>query len=538
MFTKTEKWIHALKMLLASVLSVRVLYKFQPFGAANWFAQRVDHFTPNSTALFAQRYFQNETFYDRQHSSPLIIYIGGEAELYASSLQAGPITEIANATNAVILGLEHRFFGQSHPFNSYNATTLRYLTVGQALADLTNFIHDRRSFYCQSQACPVLVIGGSYAGSLASWYRLYYPHVANFAWASSAPVHIKTEFPDYDAKVARVLNRYGEDCFIKTKLLLSRYHHGMVTDPVATVMELNRTFGFPLTMNRTSMLEVLVDVIDYPIQYNEGYNMIGGYCSRILAGESVDTVFSALFRDVMKRLNSTVTDLDPLSPTCLTDDSWNSSCADTRAWTWITCNELGWFGTSAGFQSPWINMTYNGGICQQLFGLPPGNISNVANRYGGAAPGSSYVVFSQGTADPWSTVGVRTVAAANAQFLYRIEDAAHCADLHSPRPNDSGELKKQRSAIVEKLIGWLGDQCGTNCQNGKCLNDECVCDVGWSGTFCDTSVVDSQNFMWIGLTALMMPLLILISVGGSAWWLVRGIQEERFLLAISLSAPM
>jgi pimeloyl-ACP methyl ester carboxylesterase len=512
------------------LITARVLYKFVPHGAPATFRQPTDHFDPNNTNTFFQRYFVNLSFWRGEPNSPLIVYIGGEGSMTDSRWDSGTISVLANRSHAILFGLEHRFFGESHPFDRYNSKTLRFLTVSQALADLDSFIRAQRDAYSCHENCSVLVVGGSYSGSLSSWFRLYYPHVADFSWASSAPVNIKLEFPEYDEKVARDLLGLSEECYFQTKLILSGYHQGMVRNGNATAKELNMTFGFPLEMNRTSMLSILADVISYAVQYNEKYGYIGPYCQRI--AENPSGAFAA-YRDLFSKVTKSVSieEMDPLLETCH-DDAWDSPCSESRAWTWITCNELGWFGTSAGFQSPWVNLSYANATCRALFNISIGNISRVVNRYGGRAPGSSFVVFSQGTFDPWSTVGVSQYSEDTAQFLYKIDGAGHCSDMEIARKS-SQELIDGRQNITERLLGWLTHECDSSCRHGNCFYGKCRCDNGWSEEWCDVQVVSSENFLWVGLTALMMPLLILLSVGGSAWWLVREVHEQRLLLSMA-----
>jgi hypothetical protein len=43
----------------------------------------------------------------------------------------------------------------------------------------------------------VVTIGGSYAGNLAAWFRLKYPHITHGSVASSAPLTAKANFFEY-----------------------------------------------------------------------------------------------------------------------------------------------------------------------------------------------------------------------------------------------------------------------------------------------------------------------------------------------------
>jgi len=50
------------------------------------------------------------------------------------------------------------------------------LNVDQALADLAYFIETKKRER-NLQTSPVIVFGGSYAGNMAAWARLKYPHL-------------------------------------------------------------------------------------------------------------------------------------------------------------------------------------------------------------------------------------------------------------------------------------------------------------------------------------------------------------------------
>ncbi|KDO35830.1 hypothetical protein CISIN_1g036711mg, partial [Citrus sinensis] len=86
----------------------------------------------------------------------------------------------------------HRYYGKSIPFGSReealkNASTLGYFNSAQAVTDYAEILlYIKEKF--NARHSPVIVIGGSYGGMLATWFRLKYPHVALGALASSAPI--------------------------------------------------------------------------------------------------------------------------------------------------------------------------------------------------------------------------------------------------------------------------------------------------------------------------------------------------------------
>lgn len=106
---------------------------------------------------------------------------------------------------ALVLDLEHRFFGSSwpikwvtvvplYPFCSDMKTeSLRLLTSNQALADLAYFIQSMNQQFGFNNPRWV-TFGGSYPGALAAWFRQKYPEYTVGSVASSGVVNLKLDF--------------------------------------------------------------------------------------------------------------------------------------------------------------------------------------------------------------------------------------------------------------------------------------------------------------------------------------------------------
>ena len=52
-------------------------------------------------------------------SGPVFLMIGGEGNLSSKWLNFGAMVEYAAQHNALLLGLEHRFYGKSHPLGKF-----------------------------------------------------------------------------------------------------------------------------------------------------------------------------------------------------------------------------------------------------------------------------------------------------------------------------------------------------------------------------------------------------------------------------------
>ncbi|KAM7472948.1 hypothetical protein LguiA_011131 [Lonicera macranthoides] len=157
---------------------------------AHCFPQLLDHFNflPKSSKIFYQKYLINKKYW--HHGAPIFVYTGNEGNIEWFAANTGFLLDIAPKFHALLVFIEHRFYGESLPFgedSNKSAKTLGYLSSQQALADFAVLITSLKH-NLSSEASPVVVFGGSYGGMLAAWFRLKYPHIAIGALASSAPI--------------------------------------------------------------------------------------------------------------------------------------------------------------------------------------------------------------------------------------------------------------------------------------------------------------------------------------------------------------
>ncbi|TKY48590.1 Lysosomal Pro-X carboxypeptidase [Spatholobus suberectus] len=160
-----------------------------------YYKQVLDHFNyrPESYKTFQQRYLINFKYWGGANSSaPIFAYLGAEEPIDDSPQGVGFMTDNAASFKALLVYIEHRYYGKSVPFGSReeafkNANTIGYFNSAQAIADYAAVIvHIKKTLHAPKS--PVIVIGGSYGGMLASWFRLKYPHLTLGALASSAPI--------------------------------------------------------------------------------------------------------------------------------------------------------------------------------------------------------------------------------------------------------------------------------------------------------------------------------------------------------------
>ncbi|KAI3786297.1 hypothetical protein L1987_39881 [Smallanthus sonchifolius] len=114
-----------------------------------------------------------------------IIYEKIEGPIDQDVTILGFLTENAPPFKALLVYLEHRFYGESNPVGSKegqdpveamkesvkNETIRGYFNSAQALADYAELLlHIKNKLHAHNS--PIIVIGGSYGGMLASWFRL------------------------------------------------------------------------------------------------------------------------------------------------------------------------------------------------------------------------------------------------------------------------------------------------------------------------------------------------------------------------------
>ena len=150
----------------------------------------VDHFNAQDDRTYKQRYWVDDDFYTGE--GPVFVYICGEYRCTVPETRLYPFM-IGATYGARFLVVEHRFYGDSQPFDDWSLDSLQYLSSQQGLADLAYLLGS-----LNKADNEVLVIGGSYPGAMSAWFRERYPHIAVGAWSSSGVVQPIVDYWQYD----------------------------------------------------------------------------------------------------------------------------------------------------------------------------------------------------------------------------------------------------------------------------------------------------------------------------------------------------
>src|SRR3989338_8347339 len=180
-----------------------------------YFRQNLDHFSALSyNHTFSQRYYINRQFY--VPGAPIFLYIGGESTLTEDVVCGDFWYQLGSEHSALLLAIEHRYYGESLPFELLTTGNLQYLNSNQALADLVSIItyvsHSSGIVDNKGTEPVIIAFGGSYPGALAAYVRGSFPSLISGSVASSAPVEASTHFIQYQQIGIAAAKQFEPDC--------------------------------------------------------------------------------------------------------------------------------------------------------------------------------------------------------------------------------------------------------------------------------------------------------------------------------------
>eukprot|EP00253_Pinus_taeda_P007456 PITA_07456 len=363
----------------------------------HYYTQLLDHFSfVSECRTFQQRYFVDKTFWGGPlKNSPIFVYLGAEESI--NSPVSGIPSEIAPQFKALLLFVEHRYYGESvpdiigDPLNPVvNTNTFGYLTSEQALADFKKNLSAENS--------PVIVFGGSYAGMLAAWFRLKYPHITVGALASSAPILLFPNVtPDYSfyAVVTKDFRDTSESCY--TTIKKSWGEMDRVASQPGGLQYLSNIFNWPVT-DVAYFREVLIDMYEAAAQYN--YSEVINICHAIdSAPEGTDVLVRVAAGVRASSLSAFKETWEPFDP-----------------WWWQTCTEMVFpiaeNPNKTMFPLEIFDLKSYAEGCKRDYGVVP-RPNWVTTEYGGhdirkvLKHFASNIIFSNGLWDPYSSGGVK-----------------------------------------------------------------------------------------------------------------------------------
>lgn len=344
----------------------------------------IDNFAPIQKQKFwegeGQRYWINQQFWGGP-GHPVFVFIGGEGQESCSRLTSKMyLFDLAQQHRAMLVNVEHRFYGESYPTADMSTDNLQYLSSQQALADLARVINHVKTTM-DTTTSPVVTVGGSYPGNMAAWFKLKYPQITVGSIASSAPLTAKTNFYEYMEVVGDAINYFsGPECYnafsSAAKSVMDFAVGGPGSDGYSTLAE---DFGLCSAMASEKDLQILLSDlmgnVQGTVQYNNEHNgvmNVTDICSTMLDGPSPYDQFAVLSA---KYRNASGIDCENANwedtVAYLSNPKMDPSNAG-RPWTYQTCNEFGYFQTADSEKQPFhafapLNMEFYRALCFESF---------------------------------------------------------------------------------------------------------------------------------------------------------------------------
>ncbi|KAK9520507.1 hypothetical protein VZT92_020389 [Zoarces viviparus] len=439
--------------------------------------QQLDHFNRLDFSTFPQRFFVNEAYW-RRPDGPVFLFIGGEGPIYEFDVVAGHHADMAEEHGALLLALEHRFYGDSINPDGLKTENLSDLSSQQALADLAVFHQHISQSFNLSHRNTWISFGGSYSGALSAWFRGKFPHLVYGAVASSAPVKATLDFSAYSNVVGLSLMKEAvggsEKCLAGVREAFAAVEAVMGGNASRVAVD----FGccqIPKDLDdQIELMQNLADIVMGTVQYNEEgvlmpiHELCGVMTNKSEAYVEETEAYNRLVKLAQIYHSSSEEPCLDISHEKtvkdLMDTTVHSGRRAERQWTYQTCTEFGFYQTCEDATCPFsgmVTLRTQTELCLKLFGISqhslPGRVAFTNTYYGGDNPHTHRILYVNGGVDPWKELSVvqdRAEEGEEAQTIF-IKDTAHCADMMSRRVTDRRSLQEARQEIEKHVDSWL-----------------------------------------------------------------------------------
>lgn len=466
-----------------------------------YFTQVIDHFQPTlASPSFQQRYFLRTDYWDQAGRPDLVfLCVGGEGpplrkDVLTDSVHCTEMVNIAAETGALLLALEHRYYGPSIPSKDFSLEGFKYLSTKQAVEDIKVFHSFITQQYLSGRPALWITFGGSYPGMLASFARIKYPHLIHAAIASSAPVYATVNMPGYletqvdDFALTSIGgSKQCRDAVIESHRLVGDMLKNQ-TGKARIVRDFKLCSLDELNVSDNVGIFVGFGIFDMPAQENDpscttplcNYEKI---CQAMLdpskslydrllyvyhnGGNSVMNVINFAEQHPHLRSPSSAN-----APTCrsinfatyIKEVSSDVSIKNTeRIWLYQVCTNWGFLQTCESRHGCPLIADYSTEDmwmkpCTEGMGIPRENmIAGVADanaEYGGLTPRTSRIVYINGEVDPWRANSIIKQLSAD-QPVLEVAGASHHFWTHKYQASDSKNVQRVRQQISDLVKEYI-----------------------------------------------------------------------------------
>jgi len=476
------------------------------------FEQLLDHDDP-SRGTFSQFYYFS-TKYWKGPGSPVILFTPGEvnATRYTTYLDVNRTTGVlAERIGAATIVLEHRYWGVSSPFDDLTTENMKYLTLENALKDMTHFANTVRLPFAQhfgsnADDVPWVVMGGSYSGALSAWLASVEPGTFWAYHASSAPVEAISDYWSYFYPVQEGM---PQNCSRDVSLVIDHMDAILVNGTAQEADELKAMFRMDGIADDDFM--AALENAPWLWQGNQFYTDSGFFTWCDYIEDSVNQTGAAVAGAEGVGLEKALagyarwwTEVE-LPGFCEAygyaefNGTYNTACFDTydaasplytdttlsnvvdRQWVWMTCNEpFGYWQDGAPEDRPtivsrlvtaayWIRqcgLYFPDGPDGQTYGIRAGRTEADVNAYTGGwdIDDTTRLFYVNGGYDPWREAGVSAdfrpggPLQSSAQVPVAVVPGGfHTSDLITQNGVVNAGCKAVQERLLDQLAAWVAE---------------------------------------------------------------------------------
>ncbi|KKY27697.1 putative serine [Phaeomoniella chlamydospora] len=417
----------------------------------------------------------------------VIFFTPGEvaADDYTGYLTNKTLTGLfAEAVGGATLLLEHRYWGESSPYDNLTAETLQYLTLKNSIADVVNVAKTidlpfDTNHSSNAGSAPWIFSGGSYSGALSGWTEATSPGTFYAYHATSAVVETVWDFWQYFDPVQQGM---AKNCSKDVSLVIDYIDSILLNGTAAEKLALKTKFGFQdlqhdddfasnTTTNGTIPGEEGVGLETALAGYASWSKdiLIPDYCSAY--GFWTDEYDVGCF-DSYNTSSPIYTDIS-------VDNTFN------RQWMWFLCNEpFGFWQDGAptsrsSIVSRLVTAEYWSRQCALYFptvngftyGYAEGQTVDDINAWtrGWDNTNTTHLIWTNGQYDPWKDATVSSdfrpggpLTSTEERPVFIVEGGFHCSDLLVNNANANSAIAELMNEEVAVMKGWIDEYYATN----------------------------------------------------------------------------
>ena len=348
--------------------------------------------------------------------------MGGDYEIGTYWLEHGHMHDIAADLNGYIFGSETRFFGRNHPTSDVSTDNLRFLSTEQILADMAHLIDHIKQQDARLTDSKVILVGMLFAGNIATWFRVKYPHYVDGIWSSSSYVDARMNFPEYFEAIGEDLQNFGSESCYRRIWRAFRTMENLIEGGRSEVLDEMFHLCHPINVTNSLDVEHFFQMLSEAVSVgiiNGGYTYVEDLCEWVTDNDITNDLvaFSEWFM------------VEHRSPGCFgttfqeviefhAESEWNvlGVLTGRRQFQYLLCTEYGWFTTTSSDNQPFgsqITVNYFTELCRQVFGewISEDNIRENTERtnvvFGGSRPVITNAFFTNGGLDPHRSINVQ-----------------------------------------------------------------------------------------------------------------------------------